>query len=117
MRISDWSSDVCSSDLLQVDLLVALAGRAVGPQALPGGFVLGVDLEPAQFEGDGQRAALHQRHHVGRGGDLARGADIRQHAAAVPSIAGRSAEHTSVLQALIRISYAVLCYTIHTRRR
>src|SRR3546814_4650253 len=27
MRISDWSSDVCSSDLLQLDELLALGGR------------------------------------------------------------------------------------------
>src|SRR3546814_14682876 len=32
MRISDWSSDVCSSDL---DLLAALALHAPGPQPQP----------------------------------------------------------------------------------
>src|SRR3546814_12490676 len=30
MRISDWSSDVCSSDLRPVDALLANAGRGLG---------------------------------------------------------------------------------------
>src|SRR3546814_3283455 len=33
MRISDWSSDVCSSDLEQPVRLVELAGAVIGEQA------------------------------------------------------------------------------------
>src|SRR3546814_2488843 len=102
MRISDWSSDVCSSDLLA--RLDSVAGRrplAVDSKlagACPARH--GVErrlrqmaLEPAVqpdavvFAADGEAA------HVA-------------HAAARTS---RSEEHTSELQSLMRISYAVLC--------
>src|SRR3546814_3306193 len=36
MRISDWSSDVCSSDLQAID-----AGYATGPRIVPAGYALG----------------------------------------------------------------------------
>src|SRR3546814_17049691 len=78
MRISDWSSDVCSSDLVhghvvQVVLaglhfrLVFLADVAHRGQVgvAEGGVVVGVDLavERGQFAGleDRQRVELHQR--------------------------------------------------------
>src|SRR3546814_7238355 len=37
MRISDWSSDVCSSDLM-----MTCAGPMAGDSALPGGYVFDV---------------------------------------------------------------------------
>src|SRR3546814_16793532 len=45
MRISDWSSDVCSSDLL--DIVWALPRTEDDPDALPR-FDLGVDPEAVQ---------------------------------------------------------------------
>src|SRR3546814_17579796 len=59
MRISDWSSDVCSSDLEQVindmsNLLKVLAGRLQGLPATVDGD------DPAQSAADGRREALLQ---------------------------------------------------------
>src|SRR3546814_7936022 len=104
MRISDWSSDVCSSDLAIAPLLPELrrprpawvrarpAGKAVpsasghAVQALPspaapppGGFATGA--------GSGRRAQIDRS----------------------PRSYCRSEEHTSELQSLMRISYAVFC--------
>src|SRR3546814_10774270 len=88
MRISDWSSDVCSSDLH----LQRLRDPAPEPGALhplhlqPVGHV-GRDAEMRE-----QRIGLE--HHVDR-------PPVRPDA--------RSEEHTSELQSLMRISYAVFC--------
>src|SRR3546814_13087881 len=58
MRISDWSSDVCSSDLskgLNVNLPATLAGA--GSFALPilnAGYLLDIELLALQTEGRGE---------------------------------------------------------------
>src|SRR3546814_4535509 len=115
MRISDWSSDVCSSDL---------HGAAADAACLPvatGGL-------PARFR---RRAAVAATPHAARrprcGGAAVRGALLRRRGrgraaagalrGAAPVAAGllhrrpqpieRSEEHTSELQSLMRISYAV----------
>src|SRR3546814_4451609 len=139
MLISDWSSDVCSSDLVHV-----LGDRVAG---------LAAGLDPG----------LEQRVAAGAGGDLQRPvaaavgirsalvglglAEVGQHLAVVPAgkpalrpavvvarmaahvghavdrggaaedAPARSEEHTSELQSLMRISYAVFCLKnkkIHT---
>src|SRR3546814_17629278 len=67
MRISDWSSDVCSSDLrLQQEPLVYLViGPVVGPQrAGPVGFVLVGDLRDPGA-GVGEIAVQLERHLTG----------------------------------------------------
>src|SRR3546814_4876138 len=92
MRISDWSSDVCSSDLVGE---VPGQGRASG-----GGRGLGQPAEGyAAVEGDaGGHRTLVDHHAVGVvGGDLG-GSD------AGGAGAKRSEEHTSELQSLMRIS-------------
>src|SRR3546814_1384333 len=120
MRISDWSSDVCSSDL---------ETRGSRPsallQAVPGQRPLDM------FAHDGIRlvaARLESRHHLRRGRRVAkRHRDVaqppRMAAAAdrgplgalqeLPFRPGeqlrRSEEHTSELQSPMRISYAVFC--------
>src|SRR3546814_4092713 len=87
MRISDWSSDVCSSDLGDVEADFRLfqpcpidVGRCRKPASR---------RQPAPV-GMPRRAALNR---------------------AVPEqrAAPRSEEHTSELQSLMRISYAVFC--------
>src|SRR3546814_4537564 len=93
MRISDWSSDVCSSDLAAGEAVASDRARAV----------------------DGQQ---RRRGGVGRAGvDRARGgqvaltlieASVDQVDGLAPDV-GRSEEHTSELQSLMRISYAVFC--------
>src|SRR3546814_10191824 len=100
MRISDWSSDVCSSDL-----------RLVGQDILPGaGSAPAAQLH--YRDDNGQHVTLTMRA-GGQAGQtsftFARdGADSRfvwQDA----HMAYRSEEHTSELQSLLRISYAVFC--------
>src|SRR3546814_10293167 len=89
MRISDWSSDVCSSDL---EPRARRAGRRGDHR---------VDLYPPRRRrgGDhGCRRAARRRGFRHRGG-------------AEPALWQwqRSEEHTSELQSLMRISYAVFC--------
>src|SRR3546814_10668437 len=89
MRISDWSSDVCSSDLRhQRDL-----ADPVRPDRPQHGF----GLELGQDHGLGAEIPGPQQHRIAA--DMAEG----HHAQA------RSEEHTSELQSLMRISYAVFC--------
>src|SRR3546814_1402414 len=122
MRISYWSSDVCSSDLVLLlpdrgdrDLdLVGRGNRRVQARHLPGGRrrALGAHL---QQDGDRQR----QDHGDGDGHHLAgperAGVSQAQQGLLEGSVhrgAGpRSEEHTSELQSLMRISYAVFCLT------
>src|SRR3546814_3363573 len=104
MRISDWSSDVCSSDL---------RGGGVIDRALAVGA--GAGRIGAEFEQAPHQRRRHQFGAAGqlqrvvafaadRGGIGARG-DQRLERGQVP----RSEEHTSELQSLMRISYAVFC--------
>src|SRR3546814_9001074 len=103
MRISDWSSDVCSSDLGPVHVRV---GRDVGVVVAHGA----VDLAAERHRGQLLALALQARDDVGdfladgggRGG-LAVGA--REHRQC--GVLVRSEEHTSELQSLMRTSYAV----------
>src|SRR3546814_7766401 len=73
MRISDWSSDVCSSDLIGIGLFPAVPRQARLRLAVDEAPVVHADVE---LLGDRQE---------------------------------RSEEHTSELQSLMRISYAVFC--------
>src|SRR3546814_1995346 len=113
MRISDWSSDVCSSDLHQ---------RRAGPDAAEAHSALHPILleqiierrpaDPEQFRG-GRDIALALRHRAADRdaiGGLARAAQVEPRLfafAAARHVEVRSEEHTSELQSLMRISYAV----------
>src|SRR3546814_1663675 len=118
MRISDWSSDVCSSDLLAQRLQAFLLLHAE--------VLLLVDDQQAEIpernrlaeDGVGADDNLHPalgevRLRLGRllGADQARelGDAHRQAGEALLEGAVRSEEHTSELQSLMRISYAVFC--------
>src|SRR3546814_7632105 len=92
MRISDWSSDVCSSDLDVVAPVLA-AHRAVGVEYHARGH-RGLAHGVADVE------ALDALRQVGQAEHVAQRFDPR---------ALRSEEHTSELQSLMRISYAVFC--------
>src|SRR3546814_5623923 len=108
MRISDWSSDVCSSDLV--------------PRSTYGEVILadGDQLEIVHFVGGGDHPSpapdadswtvagktFHSRLIVGTG----KYKSIEQNAQALEASGAeiiRSEEHTSELQSLMRISYAV----------
>src|SRR3546814_1169013 len=121
MRISDWSSDVCSSDLreqldellrdntrshlraLRDELLGAsapapLVDRIVELHGLDG--TIGVANLAARMGREGSEVALAKAYTIigeALGVDWAKGAALR------------SEEHTSELQSLMRISYAVFC--------
>src|SRR3546814_9585648 len=103
MRISDWSSDVCSSDLHSTrqrafSLLLARALRGAGFNYF-GAETFAPKLADSMRDG---------------APDLATGiytveplyADLARQAAAMGF---RSEEHTSELQSLMRNSYAVFC--------
>src|SRR3546814_2193178 len=131
MRISDWSSDVCSSDPrapIHEDLDVAILGAGFS------GIMAGVHL---------RNAGVSTFRHIDHAGDFggvwywnrypgiqcdndaccymplleeigyvptrkfADGYDIQAHCRRIAT--QRSEEHTSELQSLMRISYAVFC--------
>src|SRR3546814_8091639 len=134
MSISDWSSDVCSSDLL---IFSAIAnGIDVGIAGPAGGIHLDAapDGQACFLRQTGMRAQAHGREHGVRLNDRAViqiGADTRSGrvdgndlAAQMPDDAlflqrraNRSDEHTAELQSLMRISYAVTCLKTKKRRR
>src|SRR3546814_1553355 len=112
MRISDWSSDVCSSDLAHgaVDLaaerhrgqLLALAlqaGDDVGDFLADGGGRGGLAVGAREH----RQCGVLVRHRAQR---LDQRVELRQQHV-LPRL--RSEEHTSELQSLMRISYAVFC--------
>src|SRR3546814_3933555 len=132
MRISDWSSDVCSSDLdqqlrrIQQDLLALVAGEL--------GLIARGDLEglAGVRRGAGRDGADHfvgvRIAHLDdalgvdpapgdahgfvandRGGGLGAGHRGLPYSAAAERLA-RSEEHTSELQSLMRISYGDFCF-------
>src|SRR3546814_4256923 len=96
MRISDWSSDVCSSDLADTEIAGDL--HTIGNEGI------------RAVMRDGRR---HRRpHQVGimlpalqRLADVLHAHLVRREAVFLD----RSEEHTSELQSLMRISYAVFC--------
>src|SRR3546814_10516596 len=103
MRISDWSSDVCSSDLAGDGALRRLARLPDATQpALPHAERRHSDLDIGIL-GFLRNDALPVRKRAVGYDHRARRHDLflLQH--------HRSEEHTSELQSLMRISYAVFC--------
>src|SRR3546814_1588201 len=109
MRISDWSSDVCSSDLvtaasgLQVEQARTQCGADVGGA---GHAFLDAGVEQVEQEAV-ERASVPPAVHVALA-ELER-APGHQPRRQVRVVDLRSEEHTSELQSLMRISYAVFC--------
>src|SRR3546814_3749372 len=115
MRISDWSSDVCSSDLKHaVGIGKRLAALGLEMQTPPRaealedivraraggdefGFGRAFEIRAAKAQG-ALKATVLVQHHPRR--------DQRR---PWQMIGERSEEHTSELQSLMRISYAVFC--------
>src|SRR3546814_3014030 len=102
MRISDWSSDVCSSDLLVV--LDHVGRRRVLVERA--GLVL---LDPDADQVARDVVTLRQTVQRLAGEKLLRDLPLELDAMGTVSCHGRSEEHTSELQSLMRISYAVFC--------
>src|SRR3546814_8645120 len=104
MRISDWSSDVCSSDLRLHIRRGAVHGRSAS--SIPS------SLSPKHGSESQPEAA---RSSSRLGSDRRESDDLRCPRATGPKSAAplphamRSEEHTSELPSLMRISYAVFC--------
>src|SRR3546814_6617531 len=102
MRISDWSSDVCSSDLRAAGRRPsARSAGSRAPAAFPDTYppVSAAAESVAHRAADRRVSCRSRRSADGRAIHL--GHAIPDHA--------RSEEHTSELQSLMRISYAVFC--------
>src|SRR3546814_4644857 len=95
MRISYWSSDVCSS------YLIADQRSAIAAQRLAESTQTQRHLSGAEAGGDDTAGTVAAKH-----AHRMRFIDVKQ---GIVTGAGRSEEHTSELQSLMRISYAVLC--------
>src|SRR3546814_7442967 len=105
-RISDWSSDGCSSDLITGGNIEITAPGAVDlGNSIAGGFVQ-VSGQSIAFNAIDAGLSVDLFADGIDGGSIAAGGDITLFA---DSIALRSEEHTSELQSLMRISYAVFC--------
>src|SRR3546814_5321023 len=127
MRISDWSSDVCSSDLMTpaapIDLSRHLRREMIARGHLDLAVRIAVPILMVHFREKGARqagvaiAVFHRGIEVERAADAQCGGLIAQAVEAVEGveptgdshIPSRSEEHTSELQSLMRISYAVFC--------
>src|SRR3546814_3125985 len=106
MRISDWSSDVCSSDLGAVgDRLQPR--RAVTREVCSGLPAIAIGGAHVALQAVVDGAQLFRRD-VRHGRRPARTAGAFR-CARIFRRTGRSEEHTSELQSLMRISYAVFC--------
>src|SRR3546814_10760164 len=107
MRISDWSSDVCSSDPKPVGVVGAVS-PSTNPAATPvnkammaikGRNAIIVAPSPSGYTTTAKTVDYMRQ-------ELAR---IGLPADLVQILPSRSEEHTSELQSLMRISYAVFC--------
>src|SRR3546814_4159117 len=107
MRISDWSSDVCSSDLRcrEGDVEVH-AGQAPQPESADPAAMVAGELEP---QGVAVELQIQHTGRQGTGKATEDGDDVDALVADHHGGAFRSEEHTSELQSLMRISYAVFC--------
>src|SRR3546814_3072880 len=109
MRISDWSSDVCSSDLdpeLPPEKLITAGGEIIH------------ELGTARMGPDPRSSVVDSYGQTWEVGNLVLmdGAIFASGAHKNPTLTilalalrARSEEHTSELQSLMRISYAVFC--------
>src|SRR3546814_4200092 len=103
MRISDWSSDVCSSDLLNIQISPLVPdhlrnefGRQRPPEGTPAPLYVEV-LDQATDHCVATRLISNEwEYHILLVQSLHRSAEL-----------ARSEEHTSELQSLMRNSYAV----------
>src|SRR3546814_6056648 len=105
MRISDWSSDVCSSDLVPVELGIGLAANGTHPlwqHCIHRRVGMLSDEQGLKATGFGLL-----RHDAKRNRGIMLGTCC--HRRTEETDLHRSEEHTSELQSLMRISYAVFC--------
>src|SRR3546814_1039173 len=126
MRISDWSSDVCSSDLHAAGNAAAAVAAGVALVIVGTGMdderrAIGIEQPAVAFETRTDEVQRRAADLVGFDHEIGQVAMMRAHrifaamlrAGRVPvrararEVGRRSEEHTSELQSLMRISYAV----------
>src|SRR3546814_4458364 len=118
MRISDWSSDVCSSDLAKTgcEIIAPAAERERIPTAdrlVSGGDQVRLGAHVADVWDVPAHTAGHIAYHFADDGAIFVGDTLfamgcgRLFEGTAEQM--RSEEHTSELQSLMRISYAVFC--------
>src|SRR3546814_1720036 len=109
MRISDWSSAVCSSDLLRPGS--SQASTLEAGQEFGGGLRHLRDLSRCRWSASGERASGCGRVPVIEQGRISGAGNLGRARTAWNDLRAehRSEEHTSELQSLMRISYAVFC--------
>src|SRR3546814_4803734 len=115
VRMSDWSSDVCSSDLGTTTKATPRSirpgscrwGRYGRTEASPVRSGLRGGTSSARMAPPGTLVLQRALHHFTTSAPAP--------PSARPSAAARSAEHTSELQSLMRISYAVFCLKKKTK--
>src|SRR3546814_10218469 len=117
MRISDWSSDVCSSDLVEA----GLQGNGRGICRAAGHQDVGRNARARQVTShdgcmrfqSGFRSAVTD--HAGTQHVVEACRDVNDAAPLAPHHFRRSEEHTAELQSLMRSSYAVFCLKNKTK--
>src|SRR3546814_4769084 len=111
LRISDWSSDVCSSDLGGKERLYRFLGRDGGAVPIGPRDVIRPrqDAVSPGAEEVGLRARTGGRHCNGAGRFQRMFEEQVERQKRLEQPRDRSEEHTSELQSLMRISYAVFC--------
>src|SRR3546814_3899373 len=116
MRISDWSSDVCSSDLVDIGSLREgiLIPQIAVKMADSGASVFVVDKKGHAVPRSIRLGEMQGDKWVVLEG-LRPGEKIVTNG--VQKVMARSEEHTSELQSLMRISYAVFCLKKKTQKK
>src|SRR3546814_8886821 len=119
MRISDWSSDVCSSDLVAAAAGTVADAAVDRVRTLAGGLGINTDRCPwlvgtgtlfavaLACSADQYRLEDPMTDHDTAQEDGCTCRAVRYRITAMPLF--RTEEHTSELQSLMRISYAVVC--------
>src|SRR3546814_5977414 len=122
MRISDWSSDVCSSDLIAIGLFLGAWANwvLVAPRLRAQTEQYNDSLTIPEFLGNRFADDSHVLRIVASmviviffaiysASGLVAGVKLFETAFGLSYQTGRSEEHRSELQSITRISYAVLC--------
>src|SRR3546814_3087810 len=122
MRISDWSSDVCSSDLEEVLRVPGRVERLDAAKAplhglarrrlarCPAGNRRAHRLAELVQQGVVVEGVVDRGGHGGLGREGSVASSCRRADRRARAKWGRSEEHTSELQSLMRTSYAVFCF-------
>src|SRR3546814_3850850 len=111
MRISDWSSDVCSSDLWTIELRRSIAVTSASELSSPGDRLKPEAACTATTLYSGMLATPRRFFSSVVSASFVRPLSLIDWMRA----ATRSEEHTSELQSLLRTSYAVFCLKKNTR--